>query len=191
MSMLDKVVAAVTPMESDEERSRARAEARAAAVSGGWLALALDHHVAIEAAFAAVRQAPDAATRTAAQKRLAALLTGHATAEETVLYPALALQGEKAHATEAYTEQAATKVQMAALEELDPMSQEYLDKLEHIRGAVAHHVYEEESDWFPSLQSRLDGAMQTRLAARYEQEFARYADGAGVTGAARGQTARA
>lgn len=27
-----------------------------------------------------------------------------------------------------------------------PLSQDYLDKLEHIRGAVAHHVYEEEGN---------------------------------------------
>jgi len=39
----------------------------------------------------------------------------------------------------------AAKVQMALLEDVPPKSQTFLDKLEHIRGAVAHHVYEEES----------------------------------------------
>jgi hypothetical protein len=39
----------------------------------------------------------------------------------------------------------AAKVQMALLEDVPPKSQAFLDKLEHIRGAVAHHLYEEES----------------------------------------------
>jgi len=60
--------------------------------------------------------------------------------------------GEQAHSTKAYTEQSAAKVQMGLLEDLEPMSQEYLDKLEHIRGAVAHHVYEEEGTWFVELK---------------------------------------
>jgi len=34
------------------------------------------------------------------------------------------------------------------------MSQEFLDKLKHIEGAVAHHVYEEESNWFLDLKTK-------------------------------------
>lgn len=173
MTILDKVIAAVTPPESDEERAEARAKARAIAGSG-WLALILDHHQEIEEAFAAVRDANTAAARRSAQKELALILTGHSNAEESVIYPALALSGGKAHASLAYTEQSAAKVQMAALDDLDPMSEEYLDKLEHIRGAVAHHVYEEEGTWFPELREKGDAAMQTKLTKRYREEFARY-----------------
>jgi hypothetical protein len=54
------------------------------------------------------------------------------------------------------------------------MSQEFLDKLEHIKGAVAHHVYEEESNWFLDLKSKLSAADQTKLTARYEEQFSRY-----------------
>jgi hypothetical protein len=191
MSVMDKVVSAVTPPESDEDRAQARAKARAAAERGGWLSMVLDHHLEIESAFAAVRGAADAASRVAAQKRLALILTGHSLAEECVLYPALALHGEKAHSTKAYTEQSATKVQMAALEELDPMSQDYLDKLEHIRGAVAHHVYEEEGNWFLDIRDKLDAAAQSKLGSRYREEFERYIGTAGASGASRTATAHA
>ena len=174
MSIIDKVVAAVTPLESDNARREAREKARAAATPGDWLSLVLRHHQAIEAAFAATKDASTPAARRSAQKRLATLLTGHSLAEEAVLYPALADEGEKGHATTAYTEQSAAKLQMGLLEKLDPSSQEYLDKLEHIRGAVAHHVYEEENNWFLDIQRKMPADERSRLTARYLEEFNRY-----------------
>ena len=174
MSLLDKVVAAVTPPESDEQRAEARAKASSAATDGDWLSLVLAHHRQIEDAFAAVKAATDASSRVSAQKRLALLLTGHSIAEEAVIYPALVNAGEESHSTKAYTEQSAAKAQMGLLEYLDPMSQDYLDKLEHIRGAVAHHVYEEEGNWFVDLKTKMPPADQTKITFRYQQEFSRY-----------------
>jgi hypothetical protein len=177
MSVLDKVVAAVTPPESDQQRAEARRKARAAAGDNDWLSVVIEHHEQIEAAFSAVKAATAASSRLAAQKRLGLLLTGHSIAEEAVLYPALVKVDEKGDSTKAYTEQAGAKVQMALLEDLEPMSQEYLDKLEHIRGAVAHHVYEEEGNWFLALKEKLPPADQTKLTYRYQQEFSRYTHG--------------
>ena len=174
MSALDKVIAAVTPPESEESRQEARAKARAAADPGDWLSMILAHHEQIEAAFAAVKSATTAATRIAAQKRLGIVLTGHSNAEESVIYPALTVANEKGHAAMAYTEQAAAKTQMALLENMAPMTQDYLDKLEHIRGAVAHHVYEEEGKWFLEIKEKVPAADQVKLAARYQEEFNRY-----------------
>jgi len=91
-----------------------------------------------------------------------------------VIYPALAKADEKGHATMAYTEQAAAKTQMALLEGLAPMTQDYLDKLEHIRGAVAHHMYEEEGTWFLELKEKAPVADQAKITARYQEEFERY-----------------
>lgn len=172
MSLVDKVIAAVTPPESDEARAEARTKAQKASVNSPWLAQVIEHHMQIEDAFAAVKGASDSASRRAAQKQLAVILTAHSIAEEAVLYPALALHGEKSHATSAYTEQSAAKIQMAALEDLNPMSQDYLDKLEHIRGAVAHHVYEEEGTWFLDLCQISE--IQQVLEERYMREFERY-----------------
>ena len=71
-----------------------------------------------------------------------------------MIYPALAQAGKQGHANTAYTEQVAAKQQMAALEVMDPMSEDYLDKLGHLEGAVKTHVYQEESDWFIDMKEK-------------------------------------
>jgi hypothetical protein len=174
MSLLDKVVAAVTPPESDEARAKARAEANAAATPGDWLSMILEHHLLIEDGFAAVKAASDATSRTAALKHLGVVLTGHAGAEESVVYPGLSDVHETGHADMGYTEQAMTKMQMAALKKLDPMSQDFLDKLGHIEGAVAHHVYQEEGTWFLELKEKAPAADQAKITQRYAEEWQRY-----------------
>ena len=89
MSMLDKIVAAVTPPESEEDRMRARMEARSAATDGDWLDQILGHHEQIENAFAIAEGATGTEARKTALARLGALLTGHSSAEEAVIYPQL------------------------------------------------------------------------------------------------------
>jgi hemerythrin superfamily protein len=174
MSFLDKVVAAVTPPESDETRMDARRQARERAIVGGWFAAVIDQHEAIEQCFESARSSQGAAGRLEGAKRLAVLLTGHSNAEEAVLYPEMADTGHKSHASLAYEEQAMAKVQLALLEKIDPMSQDFLDKLEHIRGAVTHHMYQEESDWFPELQEQVPTAHQAHLTQRFTEEVNRY-----------------
>jgi hemerythrin superfamily protein len=174
MSIIDKVVAAVTPPESEESRLKARAKARASAGKDDWLSMVLNHHEQIETAFASVKAASDPASRVSTLKVLATLLTGHSLAEEAALYPALAGADEKGHAVKAYTEQSAAKLQLGLLQDLPPMSQEFLDKLKHIEGAVAHHVYEEESNWFLDLKTKTLVEDQVKLTKRYQEQFARY-----------------
>lgn len=174
MTMMDKVIGAMTPLEGDEHRQRARADARASA-GRGWLALIIDHHERIEQAFADVAAARSATGQRAAQKELGILLTGHSNAEESVIYPALAKIGDRSASREAFKEQSEAKTEMAMLEDLEPMSEAYLAKLEEIRTAVQHHVFEEESTWFPQLRREADTAQQARLTRRYKEEFERYA----------------
>ncbi len=176
MSVFDKVVAALTPPETDAQRADARAAAENMAAPGDWLSMVLDHHRQIESAFDAVRDAGPGERR-AAQKELAVILTGHSIAEESVLYPVLAEENSLGGAAMAYQEQAMAKAQMAMLEQLDPATQDYLDKLEHIRGAVQHHVFEEESTWFPRLKQDALQADQMTLTQRYQEEFERYTGG--------------
>jgi hypothetical protein len=174
MSILDKAVAAVTPPESEQARVEARNKANAAAMPGDWLAQILGHHLDIEDAFAEVKGAGNATSRAAALKQLGVLLTGHAIAEEAVIYPALADGGEKTHASMGYEEQSMVKIEMALLEKLEPMSQDFYDKLEHIEGAVAHHVYVEEGSWFLHLKKKASVEDQALLTRRYGEEYDRY-----------------
>lgn len=173
MSIVDKVLAAVTPPESEEKRAEATAKARAAAEPGDWLSEALDHHDQIRARFEACRSAKAPADRLAAMKALALVLNGHSLAEEIVLYPALAKADAKGHAGMAYTEQTTAKMQMAELERIPPEQDAWADKLEHIRGAVLHHIYGEEGTWFLELKRQYDD--QTTLTRRFHEEYTRYA----------------
>jgi hypothetical protein len=176
MSFLDKLMAKVTPPESDQDRAEARAKAERLSHGHGWLAMALDHHRQIESAFNRARSGIDAAARKQAFKELALVLNGHSLAEETVLYPALVEHGEKGHADMSYEEHTMTKVQMHELEHLDPMSQEWLDKLDHIRGAVLHHMYEEEGERFIDLAEKAAAESEV-LSQRFAEEYERYAGG--------------
>ena len=172
MSIIDKIAAAVTPQPNDDKREVATAAARAVATPDGWLSLVLDHHDLIRDAFAAGKLAKGAAARTEAMKTLALVLNGHSLAEEVVLYPALGHAEEKAHAAQAYLEQTVAKNQMAELERIPPSQSAWLDKWEHIEGAVLTHMYEEESGWFMDLQEK--GEDQARLTQRYAEEYDRY-----------------
>ena len=174
MSLFDNAGTVVTPAQSDESRVEARSRAHAASTSGDWLSMVLQHHVQIKKSFVAVKAAADPATRVAAQRKLGVILTGHSIAEETVLYPALMTANEKGQSTMAYTEHSAAKVQMALLERIAPMTQPYLDKLEHIQGAVAHHVYEEEGTWLIELKEKISAVNQAKWTQRYKEKFTRY-----------------
>lgn len=177
MSFLDKIVAAITPPESDEDRREARDKAQRLAKPGDWLSHALEHHRRIEACFELALGANSVAERRAALRDLSMVLTAHANAEEAVLYPAMANESSKASAGMAYEEHAMTRIQMGALETLDPMGQDWRDKLGHIRGAVLHHVYQEESNWFLDLADKCKPEESLMLAQRFQEEYHRYAGG--------------
>jgi Hemerythrin HHE cation binding domain len=174
MTIMDKVIGAITPSETDAARRKARDKASDLARDCPWLAAVLRHHVAIEQAFAGVRAARDPSGRRAAQRWLSTLMTGHALAEEVVLYPAMGLSEQKMHSMLAYTEQSSAKFNLSALETLEPMSQEYLDKLDQLGAVMAHHMHSEEGSWFPALARQARAAERLRLSTRYEEEFNRY-----------------
>jgi len=174
MSFLDKLAATLTPPESDEDRAKAHRNAKTLAPANGWLARALDHHERIEQGFATALNATGEMEAQRAAKELATLLIAHSIAEEVALYPVLVMEGHKAHATEAYQEQQMAKVQFGELERLQPLSQEWRDKLEHIRGAVLHHIYREESTWFPEIVNEAPATEQAMLDSRFSEEFDRY-----------------
>jgi len=174
LSILEKMAAAIRPPENDLQRIDARQQAQAAASPDDWLSLVLAHHRDLEAGFAAVKSAGNATARITAQKKLGILLTGHAIAEEGAIYPALADHGEKLHADTGYEEQARVKVQMAALEQLDPMSEDYLTRLDQIHRAVAHHMYQEEGSWFLALKEKAAADVQAAITFRYKEEYQRY-----------------
>jgi hypothetical protein len=174
MSVIDKAIAAITPPESQEARAEARAMAEKTATPGDWLSQILAHHRGIEAQFAALKAATTSEARHAARQKLGLLLTSHSIAEEVAVYPAMAAHDQTGHAELAYQEQSAAKMELGLLERLDPQSEDYHDKLGHIEGAVAHHIYSEEGTWFIELAQTVPAAEQIMMEQRYAEEYGRY-----------------
>ena len=175
MSIMDKVVATVTPPESEETRSKARAKARASAGKGDWLAMVLNHHEQVEAAFASVKAAADPASRVRTLKKLSILLTGHSVAEEAALYPALAKADEEGSCDQSVCRAIGGQIAVgptggsAAHESRIRWTSSRTSK-----APLAHHVYEEESSWFLDLKAKTPAADQVKLTQRYQEQFARY-----------------
>lgn len=182
MSILDEAVAAVKPMESEQDRADAREKARQAAQPGDWLSMILDHHVQIEDALREAQGAEGGESAKAALKKLGIIVMGHAIAEEAVIYPALDETGQSGHADHGYDEQVTVKKEMAELEKMDPASQDYADKLETIREAVAHHMYEEEGTWYPGLEESSSDSDRQMITSKYREQFDRYVHGDAETG---------
>jgi len=170
MSFLDRIAAAVTPAASDESRAEARRNIEVLAADEPWIGIIVNQHKEIEASFEAARAAPSVE----AVERLATLLTGHANAEEAVLYPDIADESSKTHAGMAYEEHAMTKIQLAKLKDLPPGTEEWHEKLDHIQSAVAQHIYQEEGSWMPDLAREMSPQRKARLLERYNVEYERY-----------------
>jgi hemerythrin superfamily protein len=178
MSFLDKIAATLAPAASEEDMMKARQQAEQIGASEPWLRAIVDHHKQIESLIDEVINAPEASRRREALKEFMVVLTGHSVAEEVVIYPDIAEESSKAHAAMAYEEQSMTKVQVAMLEKIDPMSQEWRDKGEHIRSALQQHIYQEESSWYPTLADKLSSTEKARMTERYNEEYDRYVGGA-------------
>ncbi|WP_170004982.1 hemerythrin domain-containing protein [Pseudopontixanthobacter vadosimaris] len=174
MSFLDKIAAAVAPAASDESRAEARRKVEALSHGEEWLRMIVEQHKQIEALFREAKASSGPEQRRAALDRLAIELTGHANAEEAVVYPIVSEDSGKTHAGMAYEEHAMTKVQLSKLERMDPSSKEWAEKLEHVQSAVQQHIYQEENSWLPDLVENTSPAGKALLNARYREEYERY-----------------
>ncbi|MDF2638729.1 MAG: hypothetical protein K0R64_1713 [Novosphingobium lindaniclasticum] len=178
MSFLDRIAATLAPAASDEARAQARRAVQALASSERWLAPIVDQHKQIESLVLEAINANTPDARITGMRELAAVLTAHSMAEEAVIYPDISEYDSKTHAAMAYEEHAMTKVQLAKLEKIEPMSEEWQEKLRHIESALQQHMYQEENSWLPALAADLPDAEKDRIGARYTEEYGRYRSGA-------------
>lgn len=172
MSFLDRIAAAIAPAATEEQRMEARRQLEQLAASEHFAQDILDQHRQIEALFQQAR----AGSGTAAQdtiEDLSILLSAHSMAEEAVIYPEISDHSSKAHAGMAYEEHAMTKVQLAALQKLEPGTKEWQEKLDHIESAVQQHVYQEESSWLPDVIRYAPMEERQRMSMDFRDYFER------------------
>jgi hemerythrin superfamily protein len=173
MSFLDRIAAALTPAASDEERSEARHNLERLAPGNLFAEDILRQHKEIEGLFGQARAASGPSAQ-AAVKDLAMLLNGHSMAEEAVVYPEISERSSKAHASMAYEEHAMTKVQLAALQKLQPGTEQWHEKIDHIESAVQQHVYQEESSWLPDVIRNAPLEAKERMNLEFRGYFDRF-----------------
>lgn len=173
MSFLDRIAAAITPAASDEDRIEARQRLTELAVGEPFAEEILSQHQQIEALFMRAK-AENGPQAQATVRELAILLNGHSMAEEAVVYPEISEHSGKTHAGMAYEEHAMTKVQLAALQKLEPGSREWMEKLEHIEGAVQQHVYQEESSWLPDVITNAPVETRQRMSTQFRDYLGRF-----------------
>jgi hemerythrin superfamily protein len=84
-------------------------------------------------------------------------LMAHATAEEEVFYPAIrnVAFGQGQLVDEAYREHGTVKDLLRQLQNMDPMSDEFDNRLAELKSNVQHHVEEEETEIFRLCDERM------------------------------------
>ena len=152
------------------------AVAQTAAAGGDWFAMVKRHHAMIADTLNELTTTTlSMGQRKVALNKLAYQLTAHGTAEENVLYPALALHGMMDGADKLYMEQAHAKVKNAEID-MDVMSgadaAQWLNKAGALQKAILEHAKQhEEGDLFPKLQQKLDADQNRMLTAGYAKMF--------------------
>ena len=84
-------------------------------------------------------------------------LMAHATAEEEVFYPAVrnVAFGQSEQVDEAYREHDTVKELLRQMSNMDPISDEFANKLGELKSNVQHHVEEEEDELFELCENRM------------------------------------
>ena len=99
--------------------------------------------------------------------RLKAALTLHTEMEEQIFYPALEEFDEtRGLIQEAYKEHRQVK---ELLSRMDGQGGDFSDNLSELRGAVEHHVEEEENDLFPKAERLLGESRLQEMGRRMEE----------------------
>lgn len=67
-----------------------------------------------------------------------------------------------------------TKVNLAELQKLQPRSEDWNEKLDHIESAVQQHIYQEESSWLPDVIRNAPADERQRMSFEYREYFDRF-----------------
>ena len=125
-----------------------------------------NQHNLIKDMFDEVLLASGNAAREQAFAELRQLLAVHETAEEMVVHPRARrdLAGGDAIVDARLAEEHAATEQVAALEQMDVCSSEFVDAVSRLRDAVLKHAVQEEDEEFAKLQAELTGDELRRMA---------------------------
>lgn len=97
-------------------------------------------------------------------------LARHEAAEESIIHPTLRDElGDEQEASSIVEEEQEAEELMAAMEDMDPTSQEFLAKFRELRDDVLEHAEHEENDEHPRLRERIDEARLQEMAEGFQK----------------------
>jgi hemerythrin superfamily protein len=144
-------------------------------------------HNLIEDMFDEVLHASDPRAREKPFAALRQLLAVHETAEEMLVHPRVRREVDAGDAIvdALLQEEHDAKEQLSKIEKIDITSQQFIDELTKLRGAVLDHAEQEECDEFPKLQREVeaDDLKRMGMAVRAAEAIAPTHPHAGVESA--------
>lgn len=128
-------------------------------------------HREVEQMIEEIEGTTDTATRERLSMTLIQEIMRHAVAEEEVFYPAVrsALERGDELIDEGIKEHQQVEQLLTRLETLDPEDDAFDQTIAEIRGAIEHHVQEEEGEIFPQFEQRVDQKERVALAGQLEE----------------------
>lgn len=159
-------VAQNAPMESLGNTSRSTAQPGGTEIFDGLI----QDHKEIAAMLSQMQALESNSDRVRSVGTLKTLLTRHAVAEENALYPALALlANEEDQAQDMYSQHAAMKIDLYALEQAAMGNGDWQTQLQEITQTITEHVQEEERDVFPTMRETLGATAARQVEQQVEQ----------------------
>jgi hemerythrin superfamily protein len=137
------------------------------ATAGDWDEILATEHEAALAIFDKMLATDESQTfkRKMLMMKLTHALDKHAHQEEMVVYPALREANEAADADHLESEHGYIKTFIYELNEIDPDSRNWLDKIREFRQLVSEHAHMEEEEVFPRFKQGMDEEQNARVTS--------------------------
>lgn len=129
-----------------------------------------EDHRKVEQIFKKLKNTTDRAEKTRLDlcNKLKHELLAHAEFEEAVFYPTIR-ERNGADISEALEEHRQVKSMLEEIEQMEPASAEFMDKIVELEEAVKHHVEEEESELFPVARKAIEKDEGEQMSQRHDQ----------------------
>lgn len=136
-----------------------------------------EDHQKVEQIFRKLKDTTDDAEKTRLDlcQKLKHELLAHAEFEESVFYPTVRERnGADQRVSEAIEEHQQVKSMLEEIEQMEPTSAVFLDKIAELESAVQHHVDEEESEIFPVARKTIEENEGEQMSQRHDQMVQQY-----------------
>ena len=136
-----------------------------------------DQHQEVKKALIEIIVRNDASESRSLLEKMSKMLRLHMQIEETIVYPSATrcFQGDlrKPSVLQSFEEHELARQCLSALESTPPTDEHFVARAKVLKGILSEHILEEESDLFPSLETKLGQSGIDRLGTEVERELSK------------------